>query len=69
MLKLSPEGEVRALYGVGLEGHGGQFLSMLAQCGVSSDYPIIVGNRRFTVADLVEAEQKTCYAGNELSFS
>jgi hypothetical protein len=68
MLRLTPEGEVRAMYGVGLEGHSGQFLSMLAQCNVSPDYPIIVNNHEFTVQDLVAVEQKTCYGNTELSF-
>ncbi len=68
MLRLSPEGDVQALYGVGLEGHGGQFLSMLAQCDVSPDYPIIIDNQQFTIQDLIETEQKTCYANSELSF-
>lgn len=68
MLRLTPDGELRALYGVGLEGHGGQFLSMLAQCGVSPDYPILVDGHKFTIHDLIAAEQKTCHSDAELSF-
>jgi hypothetical protein len=65
---VTPEGELRAKYGVGLQGHMGQFLAMLAQSHVSPDYPIRVGEHQFTVRDLVEAEKKTCYAKSELTF-
>ena len=61
-------GELRAKYGVGLQGHLGQFLAMLAQCHVSPDYPIHVGNHEFTINDLIEAEKKTCYPKTELTF-
>jgi hypothetical protein len=59
---------VRAKYGVGLQGHLGQLLAMLAQCHVSADYPIRVGKGTFTVRDLIEAEKKTCYPKSELTF-
>ena len=54
--------------GPGLQGHEGQFLALLAQCGVRSDNELRIGNQRFTVADLVEYEQRTCKAGEELTF-
>ena len=41
---------------------------MLAQCHVSADYPIHVGNKEFTIHDLIEAEKKTCYPKSELTF-
>ena len=68
LLYVNPEGEVRAKYGVGLQGHLGQLLAMLAQCHVSADYPIHVGKNEFTVHDLIEAEKKTCYPKSELTF-
>ena len=68
LLYVNPAGEVRAKYGVGLQGHLGQLLAMLAQCHVSADYPIHVGDREFTIHDLIEAEKKTCYPKSELTF-
>ena len=49
---VTPKGELRAKYGVGLQGHLGQLLAMLAQCRVSADYPIRVGKREFTIQGL-----------------
>jgi hypothetical protein len=68
LLHITRDGELRAKYGVGLQGHLGQFLAMLAQCRVSEDYPIRVGKHEFTIRDLIEAEKKTCYPKSELTF-
>ncbi len=68
LLHVNHKGELRAKYGVGLQGHLGQFLAMLAQCRVSSDYPIRVGKREYTIRDLIEAEKQTCYPKSELTF-
>lgn len=68
LLHVTREGELRAKYGVGLQGHLGQLLAMLAQCHVSPDYPIRVGQQQFTVRDLIEAEKLTCYPKSELTF-
>jgi hypothetical protein len=68
LLYVNPKGEVRAKYGVGLQGHLGQLLAMLAQCRVSEEYPIHVGKREFTIKDLIESEKKTCYPKSELTF-
>lgn len=68
LLYLTPENKLRAKQGVGLQGHMGQFLAMLAQCQVSPDYPIRVGNEEFTINDLIKAEQETCYTKTELTF-
>jgi hypothetical protein len=57
-----------ALYGVGLEGHGGQFLSMLAQWKVLPGSPMRIGGKDLTVADYIEEEKSTCQAGTELTF-
>jgi hypothetical protein len=68
LLYVTPEGELRAKQGVGLQGHMGQLLAMLAQCHVSPEYPIRVGANEFTIGDLIEAEKKTCYPKSELTF-
>ena len=68
LMHVTREGELRARYGVGLQGHLGQLLAMLAQCRVSPDYPILVGQHQFTIRDLIEAEKKTCYPDSELTF-
>lgn len=68
LLMVSDEGELRAKYGVGLQGHMGQFLAMLAQCNVDRNYPIVVGGKEFTIEDLIVAEQKTSYPDTELTF-
>jgi hypothetical protein len=68
LLYVTPQDELRAKWGVGLQGHSGQLLAMLAQCKVSPDYPIHVGNKEFTIHDLIEAEKKTCYPKTELTF-
>jgi hypothetical protein len=68
LLYVTPQGDLRAKWGVGLQGHTGQFLAMLAQCNVSPEYPIHVGKHEFTIRDLIEAEKKTCYPKSELTF-
>jgi hypothetical protein len=68
LLYVTPEGELRAKHGVGLQGHMGQLLAMLAQSRVSPDYPIRVGDYEFKIQDLIEAEMKTCYPNSELTF-
>jgi hypothetical protein len=68
LMHVTRDGELRAKYGVGLQGHLGQLLAMLAQCRVAPDYPIHVGKQEFTIDDLIEAEKKTCYPNSELTF-
>jgi hypothetical protein len=68
LMYVTPEGELRAKQGAGLQGHMGQLLAMLAQCRVSPDYPIKVGTHDFTIRDLIEVEKKTCYEKTELTF-
>jgi hypothetical protein len=58
----------RTNVGPGVQGHEGQFLAILAQSKVQSDYPIIIGNRRYTIADLVKYEMATCREKSELTF-
>ena len=54
--------------GPGVQGHAGQFLAMLAQSRVRTDYPMKVDNVDFKVADLVEHEKHTCQPRTELTF-
>lgn len=54
--------------GGGVQGHQGQFLAILAQCQVPPDYPIQIGDRKFTVEDLVLYEMATCREKSELTF-
>ena len=68
LFSVSPEGRLQAHIGPGVQGHAGQFLAMLAQSRVRPDYPIRVGNRMFTVADLIEHEKETCRPASELTF-
>jgi hypothetical protein len=60
--------KVEARRGVGVQGHAGQFLAILAQSHVRSDYPLYVSGKEFTLADLIEQEKATCVAGEELTF-
>lgn len=68
MMVLDKEGRLDAQIGVGLQGHKGQLLAMLAQCNVSPDYPIRVEGKEFTIHDLIESEQRSCYSKTELTF-
>lgn len=61
-------GRLAAAKGPKVQGHHGQFLAILAQSKVMVDYPILVGGRRFSVADLIETEKLTCDSGMELTF-
>ncbi len=54
--------------GQGVQGHEGQFLAILAQSHVQPDYPLQVGNRKYTIMDLVRYEQATCREKSELTF-
>ncbi len=61
-------GKVDASRGVGVQGHGGQFLAILAQSRVMSNYPMMVDGKQFTLEDLIEREKETCVSGEELTF-
>lgn len=54
--------------GPGVQGHPGQFLAMLAQSRVKTDFPIRVDGRELTVADLIQHEKETCRPKSELTF-
>ncbi|MEO0529030.1 MAG: hypothetical protein AAF266_00485 [Planctomycetota bacterium] len=68
MMAVDGDGRLDVRVGVGLQGHKGQLLAMLAQCNVSPEYPIRVEGRDFTIRDLIESEQRSCYAKTELTF-
>src|SRR5262245_24201515 len=61
-------GKIQAQVGVGVQGHAGQYLAMLAQSRVKTDYPMQVDGQKFTVADLIEHEKLTCRPASELTF-
>lgn len=59
---------VNAAKGPYVQGHFGQFLAILAQSRVNESYPLRVGERTFTLADLIETEKLTCRPNTELTF-
>jgi hypothetical protein len=59
---------VNARKGPYVQGHYAQLLAILAQSRVPKDYPLRVGDRKFTIADLIETEKLTCDDGMELTF-
>jgi hypothetical protein len=59
---------IRGREGPGYQGHPAQFLAMLAQCHIDPSFPLRVNDRNFTVADLINEEQRTCTSGAELTF-
>jgi hypothetical protein len=61
-------GKLQAQVGVGVQGHAGQYLAMLAQSRVKTDYPMLVDGQKFTVADLIDHEKLTCRPASELTF-
>jgi hypothetical protein len=61
-------GKLQTRIGPGVQGHAGQFLAMLAQSRVKTDFPMLVEGRRFTVADLIQHEKETCRPQTELTF-
>lgn len=58
----------RTNLGPGVQGHEGQFLAILAQSRVRSEYPLQIGRRRYTINDLVKYEMATCREKSELTF-
>jgi len=57
-----------AMVGVGVQGHSGQFLGMLAQSRVRPESPFELQGQHFTVRDLIEQEKLSCEANTELTF-
>ena len=54
--------------GPGYQGHPGQFLAILAQCGTPPQQPIIIDEEQYVVQDLIEYEKRTCKPQTELTF-
>jgi hypothetical protein len=61
-------GRISARQGVGVQGHYGQFLAILAQWRVPIDYPMYVNGQAFKLRDLLATEQLGCHVGMELTF-
>jgi hypothetical protein len=61
-------GKLQTRIGPGVQGHPGQFLAMLAQSRVKTDFPILIEGQKFTVADLIQHEKDTCRPKTELTF-
>ncbi|QGJ69081.1 Hypothetical protein PBC10988_7470 [Planctomycetales bacterium 10988] len=59
---------LRVQKGPWVQGHYGQFLAMLAQSGVYPSYEVRVDGNKYTVADIIDSEQKFCRRGIELTF-
>ena len=68
LMYINDEHELRVRVGPALQGHRGQLLAMLAQSGVSENYPMRVEGHDLTVADLIEMEKRTCFPRSELTF-
>lgn len=62
------DGKLHARIGVGVQGHAGQYLAMLAQSKVPADFPIKTVGHDFTIADLIQHEKDTCKPNTELTF-
>lgn len=62
------QGRLYVRMGPGYQGHEGQFLAMMAQSRVRSDYAMKIDGHDLTIADLVRYEQLTCKSGTELTF-
>lgn len=58
----------RTNVGPGVQGHEGQFLAILAQSRVNPEYPLKIGNRTYSIHDLVRYEMATCREKSELTF-
>jgi len=63
------DGRITADNGVGLQGHQGQFLAVLAMAGVPEDYALYAGQQQYSVSDLIETEKLACRSGEELTFT
>jgi hypothetical protein len=62
------DGRIMVRKGPYVQGHYGQFLAILAQAHVPSDYVLRADGKEFTISDLIKSEMETCQAGTELTF-
>lgn len=67
-LLLIDRGRISIRKGPYVQGHYGQFLAILAQSRVKTDYPLLVDGKSFTIADVIESEKLGCQRGMELTF-
>ncbi|MEX2187159.1 MAG: hypothetical protein WD875_10210 [Pirellulales bacterium] len=68
LLYVDAKGRLGVQKGPGVQGHDGQLLAIYAQSRIRSDYPLRASGKMFTVADLIDFEQRTCEPGSELTF-
>lgn len=68
LMYINDEGDLQVRVGPALQGHRGQLLAILAQCKVSSEYPMLVDGHEMKVKDLIKEEMSTCYPRTELTF-
>jgi hypothetical protein len=61
-------GRPHAEEGVGVQGHPGQFMAILAQSRVSARTAMRIAGKEFTLQDLIEEEKLDCRQGTELTF-
>lgn len=62
------KGKLKTRIGVGVQGHPGQLLAILAQSNVPADQPLFVDGKKLTVRDLIEYEKRDCKSETELTF-
>ncbi len=63
------DGNLVAKSGVGLQGHQAQLLAVLSLAGVPENYKLYAGDTPYSVKHLIEAEQRACKKGEELTFT
>ena len=68
LMYINDEGDLHVRVGPALQGHRGQLLAILAQCKVSSEYPMLVDGHEMKVKDLIKEEMSSCYPRTELTF-
>lgn len=68
LMYVDEKGDFHVRVGPALQGHHGQLLAILAQCDVSSEYPMFIDGHELRIKDLVVQEMKTCYPRSELTF-
>lgn len=62
------DGKLKARMGIGVQGHEGQLLAMLAQANVPFNQTLTVDGQAFEVKDLIQTEMETCRSDSELTF-
>jgi hypothetical protein len=70
LVMVAAEGDrVVALRGKGMQGHVAQYLAVMAQARLPESTPLVIGAEHFTIADLIETEQRGCRENSELTFA